>query len=144
MCLIKLHHMLDLHVYIKRDHRKILLTPTNLQTRLRPKHNLKFYLQFHLPSRNIKLHWFDYYIADQITLLSKFEKAVIFSVLSLRNQKLFLKRYSLLCLVNLSNFLNRHLTARPAHTLLLTGLMGRHYESENRSTPSLITHTSPP
>lgn len=67
-----------------------------------------------------------------------------FSVLSLRNQKLFFKRYSLLCLVNLSNFLNRHLTARPAHTLLLTGLMGRHYESENRSTPSLITHTSPP
>lgn len=73
----------------------------------------------------------------------KFDKAVIFLsyLLEIRN---CLKRYSLLCLVNLSNFLNRHLTVRPAHTLLLTGLMGRHYESENRSTPSLITHTSSP
>lgn len=146
MWLIKLHHMFDLHVhrYIKKDHQRILLTPTNLQTRLGPiEAYLKFQLQFHLPSRYIKLHWLDCYRADQITLPQNLIRQSFFCLIFKKSETVY-KGTHFLCLVNLSNFLNRHLTVRPAHTLLLTGLMGRHYESENRSTPSLITHTSPP
>lgn len=88
--------MFDIHAYIYKRSPEDIAHSNELSDSVKTEAYLKFHFHFHLPSRNIKLHWFDYYRADQITLPPKFEKAVIF-LLSLRNQKLFKKKGTHFC-----------------------------------------------
>lgn len=80
-------------VYKKRSPEDIAHS-NELADSVRTEACLNFQLQFQLPSRYIKLHWFDYLQSRSNYITPKFEKAVIFLsyLLEIRN---CLKRYSL-------------------------------------------------